>query len=177
MTRTVSGFFAFRPFSISSLSLSSLSFCALLFAAGAALADDTGDVTVRGAVPVLCDILVAAEAAASGIDNIAEGASNLHIATVTENCNNPDGYTVTVQGSNSTDHTGLFVDSVSHDEHPFTIIYNGVQAPLGGIVMDSNGAGINQSHNVEITYSSDPYLAPTAGYTYEETLTFTISAK
>ncbi len=61
----------------------------------------TGNVIMRGAVPATCDIIVTATPAASNIADLSAGESNRVIATVNENCNDPDGYRVTVVGTNS----------------------------------------------------------------------------
>lgn len=152
---------------------------ALLFAclshpAGAA---QVGTVTVNGAVPIACDVIVTPEAGASNIADISAGDTDRAIATVNENCNDPDGYTVTVVGTNSGNHTGRFVDSISADGHDFTIKYDGNAVPMGGVVTDSNAPGIGLGKTVEISYAANPNLTATTGFTYAETLTFTIAAK
>lgn len=143
----------------------------------AANAAPTGTVTINGQVPAVCDVIVTPQAGAANIADISAGDTNRVVATVNENCNDPDGYTMTVVGTNSSDNTGLFVDAVSGDTHPFTIAYDSVSVPPTGIVTDVNAAGINLDKSVQITYASDGTLTPSAGYTYAETLTFTISAK
>lgn len=140
-------------------------------------AASTGTVTINGQVPLACNVVVDDESGASNISDISAGDNDRLIATVNESCNDPDGYTVTVVGTHSGNHTGLFRDSVSNDTHPFTVKYNGVAAPSGGIVTDANAAGINLSKPVLISYASDPTLTPSSGFTYAETLTFTIAAK
>jgi len=148
-----------------------------VFVCHASQAALTGTVTINGKVPAVCDIVVTPEAGASNITNIAAGDTNRVVATVNENCNDPLGYTVTVVGTNSSDHTGLFRDSVSNDTHPFTITYNSIAVPSGGIVTNVNAAGINLNRTVSISYNANPALTPSAGFTYAETLTFTIAAK
>ncbi len=142
-----------------------------------ATAATTGQVTITGNVPIACDLLVQQEAGADNISDISAGHANRHVATVTETCNSPDGYTVTLTGSNSGDHTGMFVDFVSTDSHPFTISYNGISVPPGGVVTDSTVLTFGVQKNVDITYPADETLTGTVANTYEETLTFTISAK
>lgn len=149
----------------------------ILHASAPALAAQTGTVTINGQVPAVCDVIVTPEAAATNIADISAGDTNLVVATVNENCNNVDGYTMTVAGTNSSDHTGLFVDSVSGDHHPFTITYDNVAVPVSGVVTDMNAPGINLDKTVRITYASDGSLTPSTGFTYAETLTFTIAAK
>lgn len=147
------------------------------FIANSVQAATTGTVTVTGMVPAACDVVVTTEAGATNITDISAGDTNRLIATVNENCNDPDGYTMEMVGTNSSDHTGLFVDTVSSDSHPFTITYDSVAVPVGGVVTDASAPGIDIDRPVAITYGADGTLTPSAGFTYEETLTFTISAK
>lgn len=147
------------------------------FSVPLATAATTGQVTITGNVPIACDLLVQQEPGADDIPDISAGHTNRHVATVTETCNSPDGYTVTVTGSNSGDHTGMFVDIVSADSHPFTIRYNGISVPPGGIVTDSTGPAFGAQKNVDITYPADETLTGSVANTYEETLTFTVSAR
>lgn len=142
-----------------------------------AAAATTGQVTITGNVPIACDLVVQQEPGADNISDISAGHANRHVATVTETCNSPDGYTVTLIGSNSADHSGMFVDIVSADSHPFTIRYNSVSVPPGGLVTDSTAPTTGVQKNVDITYPADETLTGTVANTYEETLTFTISAK
>lgn len=134
-----------------------------------------GTVTLTGAVPMACDITVTTEAGASNIDDISVGDTDRVIATVNENCNDPDGYTVSVEGSNSGDHTGVFREP-GGDEHPFALKYNG-NAVSSALVTDSNAPGISLDKTVAITYGVDPTLTPTVGFDYTETLTFTVASK
>ena len=137
----------------------------------------TGQVTLTGNVPILCSLDVQQEPGAVSIPDISAGYTNRRVATVTETCNSPDGYTVTARGVNSSDHTGMFVDSVSTDSHPFTVIYDGVSAPAGGIVTNSATTAFNVVKTVDITYPANATLTGTISDTYEETLVFTIAAK
>lgn len=137
----------------------------------------TGQVTISGNVPIACGLEVRQEAGALSIPDISAGYTNRHIATVTETCNSPDGYTVTMQGVNSGDQTGLFVDSVSADSHPFTVAYDGVAVGAGGIVTSSATTAFNLVKTVDITYPANTTLTGTLTDTYEETLVFTIAAK
>ena len=142
-----------------------------------ALAATTGQVTITGSVPIVCSLEVRQESGAVGIPDISAGHTNRLVATVTETCNSPDGYTVTLRGANSGDHTGLFVDAVSADSHPFTVAYDGVTAGAGGVVTSSASIALNRSKTVEITYPANATLTGTVSDTYEETLVFTIAAK
>jgi hypothetical protein len=155
---------------------------ALLLAVGmlpvdVAVAASTGQVTITGNVPISCNLAVQQDEGAVSIPDISAGDTNRQIATVTETCNSPDGYTVTVVGTNSGDYTGLFVDSVSSDTHPFTIRYNGVAVPPGGIVTDATAPAFDVQKTVDITYAADSTLTGTVADTYQEILVFTMSAK
>lgn len=151
--------------------LASFLFCSF---AGAEAAQQ-GTVTLTGAVPMVCDITVTPEAGASNIDDISAGDTDRTIATVNENCNDPDGYTVTVAGTNSGNHTGVFREP-GGDEHPFNLKYGG-NPVSSGTVTNANAPGINLDKQVMISYGTDPTLTPTAGYQYTETLTFTVASK
>jgi len=137
----------------------------------------TGQVTITGNVPIACDLLVQQEAGAASIPDISVGHANRHIATVTETCNSPDGYTVTVTGANTGDHNGMFIDPVSTDSHPFTVDYNGVPVSPGGVVTDSVVPVFGLQKSVDITYPADETLNGTVTDSYEETLIFTMTAK
>ncbi len=142
-----------------------------------ASAATTGEVTITGNVPILCGLDVQQEAGALSIPDISAGYTNRRIATVTENCNSPDGYTVTMRGVNSGDHTGMFVDSVSSDSHPFTVAYGGATVSPGAVVTDSASIAFNLVKPVDITYPANTTLTGTLSDSYEETLVFTIAAK
>ncbi len=142
-----------------------------------AAAAPTGQVTITGSVPILCSLDVQQEPGAVGIPDISAGHTNRRVATVTETCNSPDGYTVTVSGVNSGDHTGMFVDAASSDSHPFTVAYDGVTVGPGGVVTNSASTAFNLVKPVDITYPANATLTGTVSDTYEETLVFTIEAK
>ena len=154
--------------------LLALSICSLSSPSSAAT---SGEVQATGNVPILCDLQVQQEPAATDIADISAGHASRHIATVTETCNSPDGYIVTLTTANAGDHTGLFVDAVSGDSHPFDIAYNGVAVNPGGIVTDSPTIANGVQKTVDIAYPADATLTGTVADTYEETLHFTISAK
>jgi len=150
---------------------------ALCLLSPAAAAQSAGQVTITGNVPIACSLDVQQEPGAVNIPDISAGFSNRRVATVTETCNSPDGYTVTVRGVNSLDHTGMFVDQVSSDSHPFTIAYDAVSAPPGGVVTNSASTAFGVVKPVDITYPANATLTGSLSDTYEETLVFTIAAK
>ena len=155
-----------------------LLFFSTLMLAPAAQAATTGDVLVTGSVPIACDLEVTRETGAIDIPDISAGDTDRHIGTVTETCNSPNGYTVSLVTANFvSDPQGKFVDTVSTHWHPFDIKYDGVLVDASGIVTDSSTVAVGLQKPVEITYTPNPDLAGTVTPTYQETLTFTISAK
>lgn len=121
-----------------------------------------GTVTLTGKVPQACNIIVTTEAGATNIADISQAATDVLIATVNESCNDPQGYTVSVAGTHSGDHTGVFREP-GGDEHPFTLKYGGV-AVSAVTVTDVNTPGINLKKQVRISYSTDATLTPTARF-------------
>lgn len=148
----------------------------IVLSSATAQAAQSGTVTLTGKVLQACNIIVTAASGAANIADISVGDTNRAIATVNESCNDPSGYKVEVKGSHSGDHTGLFVDTISGDSHPFSISYDGAPVTTG-IVTDVTAPGINLNKDVRISYNADAGLTPSAGFTYGETLTFTITAK
>lgn len=143
--------------------------------AGISLNAQAADITITGTVPIVCQISVAGTGN-EDIADLTQAQTDLNVATVTENCNDPDGYTVTIDPTNTTDHTGKFVDSVSGDENPFTIKYNDV-ALSGTTITDTAGTANDVDKSVKISYAANSSLTGSVSNTYAETLTFTITAK
>ncbi len=140
-----------------------------------AMAASSGSVTITGKVPINCGITVTPQSGASNIADVSQATTNLLVATVTENCNDPSGYSVSVVGTNSGTFTGLLKDSVSSATVPFTVTYNSVS--VAASVITNVALPANVTKNVQITYLATPNLTGSVGYTYAETLTFTITAK
>ncbi len=140
-----------------------------------AAAATSGALTINGKVPISCAIVVTPSAGASNIADISAGNTNLLVATVTENCNDPSGYSVSLAGANSGSYTGLFKDSVSAATVAFNVTYAG--AAVSAATVTNVAAPANTTKNVQITYAATPNLTGSVGYTYAETLTFTITAK
>lgn len=138
-----------------------------------------GEITINAKVPEDCEIMVQTAEVANGIMNLAAGAENLCVGEVCERCN--DGYTVTVvsmnNGPDSDQVSGLFRDSVSGDELPYTICYDGAEI-ASHTVTDATEATLDfVRKEVAISYPAKPELKASDGFTYSDTLCFTISAK
>lgn len=142
----------------------------------------TGSVTIEGRVPEECEILVTPDTSGQRIDNISVSTTMHLVATVTETCNRSAGYRVTVEGQNSGNNTGLFIEPTyivtdTNAQQPFTVFYNGTQVPSGGEVTNTSAPVAGATKEVRISFSNKPSLPSTSGYTYTEVLTFTMAPK
>ncbi len=162
-------------FRILSGTVALLAMVMLTLTPAAAQAATSGSVTVNGKVPVNCNISVAAASGATNIADLSAGNSSLLVATVTENCNDPSGYSVSVSGTNSGSYSGVFKDSVSGATQPFSVSYNG--SAVAASTVTNVTAPANVAKDVRISYAANSALTGSTGYTYAETLTFTIVAK
>lgn len=146
----------------------------------AVFAAKTGVLTVTGKVPESCELVVLESGNGKRILDLSKGAKDLNIGTVSEKCNDPNGYTVTIQfknGKNGKDAAGLFRDSVSRATVPFTIAYNGKKV-TDATVTDSNVRAVDFiKKDVRITYQPDATLPSSEEFTYFESMRFTIAAK
>ncbi len=140
-----------------------------------AFAASSASLTISGKVPLSCNIAVTPASGASNIADLSQGNSSLLVATVSENCNDPSGYSVSVAGANSSSFTGLFKDAVSHATLPFSVTYDG--ATVSSATVTNVTAPANTAKDVRIAYAATPNLTGSAGYTYAETLIFAITAK
>lgn len=154
-----------------------------IFLSFSSRAATVGTITINGNVPIVCEITVTSSTSGgvNGTENIGDislGGTDIAVATVNEKCNDPDGYTVTIAGTNSTDETGLLTDTVSGDTHPFSVTYDNVAVSSPTVAdVGAISTGVDTSKVVEITYAVDASLTGTVASTYTETLTFTIAAK
>jgi hypothetical protein len=140
-----------------------------------AAAASSGAVTIAGKVPLSCTLAVTPTSGASNIADLSQGNSGLLVATVSENCNDPNGYSVSVAGANSTSFTGLFKDATSHASLPFSVTYAGA-AVLSATVTNA-AAPADAAKDVRIAYAAHPNLTGSIGYSYAETLIFAITAR
>lgn len=147
------------------------------------IAGYTASITINGRVLPGCIIEIIPTGNQMNLNNIADGANDLHIADIVEKCNDNDGYTVTLKGLNSTAvsptaHTGLFEDSISGDQHEFAIKYNETEIN-NQLVTDSLSQtpteGITKTLKIDIP--QDYGLTPSVGYTYYETLLLDLTVK
>lgn len=154
----------------------SLSIVCFSMAEGWAASSPSGNVTIQAKVPLDCNILIENK---SGIliDDLSEGASDLLVAEVTEVCNDPDGYVVSVESARTGLHKGEFLEPTLNAKHEFDIYYNGSLVVVDKIAREETGVTTGTVSPVTITYLEDRTLPATAAHTYVETLKFTIAPK
>lgn len=134
----------------------------------------TGTLTLTGTVSGNVEIIVTPEAAASSLD-LLNNATDLKVATVTEKSNT--GYEVTVSSSNSAELVGQ--NAAAPDSLAYSLKYAGVVVNFtagSALITDTTsqtGAG-GVDKDLTISYTGNSNLQAD---TYEDTLTFTITAK
>ena len=147
-----------------------------------AFASKEGVLTINGKVPEACEIVVQANDVAKGILDLSLGATDLHVGSVSEKCNDSNGYMVTVQlknGVNSVEKgvSGLFRDEVSRATLPFALSYGGKMV-TESTVTDSNKPAIEFiTKDVAISYAADDTLPSSQEFSYSEQMRFVITAK
>lgn len=155
------------------ISLGVVCFC---MAEGWAASSPTGDVTIRAQVPLDCNIAIE-DKPGTLIDDLSAGATNLLVAEVTEVCNDPDGYVVSVESGRTGLHKGEFFEPTLSATHEFDIYYNGTLVDMDKIGREETSVTTGTISPVTITYLEDRTLPATAAHTYVETLVFTIAPK
>jgi hypothetical protein len=144
-----------------------------------------GSIPLSGTVGTVCSITVNQQAGATTL-TLTASQTNLLIATATENCNDHNGYFVTVMSRNAGTPAGqgkAFLGgavSGNPDKVPYTISYAGTT-----LTLDATGAargkdttfkttGQGVTSNVTITYTGVSNLGAD---TYSDTITLTIGGK
>lgn len=149
------------------LALISLLTCNYLFAA------TSGELLLRGNVPSVLSIVVTPETTATALPlDTTQG--ELKVATVTESCNSPDGYTVSIVSQNG---SNLIHENNSNSYIAYTLKYGSTQMDLtssGDSYVASNYLGTYE-RDVHISYTGTPLGSLFEG-NYSDTLTFTITA-
>ena len=160
--------------------LGAASVFALLFGSGEANAAAT--ITLTGTVPQLCSLSVNASVGAAGIA-LQTTTAALAVGSVDESCNDDIGYTVGMVSANGIT-SGMFKTGTGDATHQlvYTVSYGGVAVtPIAGFVMVTDtsarvgGTGtVNKAITIGFTAAT---AALSAGTTYTDTLTFTMTAK
>ena len=164
----------------------------VLFLFGAAVAaaqtpqtSDSGTLTLEGTVPKIVTINVSPKSVASNLD-LSTDQTDLLVATVTETSNVRAGYSVTVQSANAASQstTDPFFASTSggnSDTLSYTLKYDGDTVSFTGgsaatvtDASDKTAVG-GSTHEVRISYTGT--TKNLYADSYQDTLTFTITAK
>lgn len=144
----------------------------------------TGTVTLVGTVPGILEISIVEESVASSLDLTADE-PDLLIASITERSNKKAGYTVTLESENAVEDSSGQAhfdssDSGNTDTLNYSMTYGGAVVSLASgsaVVTDqtTKTSGTGDIKELRVSYSgSSVFLYED---TYEDTLTFTITAK
>ena len=135
----------------------------------------TASIIIRGTVPANISLTIIEEQVEF---DLTQNVNNILVATVNERSNVRNGYTVSLNSANDF----KFVGGAGDDELSYLLRYNGVELDLSIndlIITDENdrtGQGNNGiDKNLEISFSGEDYNFYEG--LYEDTLTFTITAK
>lgn len=142
-----------------------------------AFAQATGNLDLSGTVAATCNVTVTPVGGVADSLPLGAAQTDLTVASVNETCNDPDGYTLTAQSSQSSVLTPV---GTSTDSVPYSFRFGGTVSDLSGggavTVTDVNAAtgaaGVDKS--VQISYANPGFIAAD---TYTDTITFTIAAK
>ena len=153
---------------------------ALLGTAGVALAQSSGTLTIQGTVAAIANITVSPQTGYNTL-NIAGGVANQNVANITEQCNDKNGYTVTMTSLNAgASGSSLFLKDTGAgtDTVPYSLTYNSVAVSFssGSATLTSASAKTVQAGVVKalaVTIAASWVNAAT----YADTLTFTIAGK
>lgn len=144
----------------------------------------SAEIQITGMVPDETSLEVGSSAsgfsimgAQNEIQDLSAGATKKVVGTISEKSRNRNGYTVSMVGVNSGNHTGLFVDEDSGAKLPFTVFYDGVEVTDTVVINSNKRAKRAIEREISISFEADSSLPSSNGYSYKETLQFTISAK
>lgn len=145
----------------------------LVLVSSSALAATTGTLTLSGIVPAVTSIIITPAGISSALD-VSTAQTALNVATVTEDSNATNGYSVTVSSVNA--------GKLKNGTNLITYIakYNAVSFVLQAtpVTVTTQGAQtsvISVNKPVTIGYAATPFASVMQG-TYSDTLTFTIIA-
>lgn len=144
---------------------------ALPQAAGAYTNSTTGTVNVNGSVALVCSLSVSSSGATTTFSNMTQGTSNTLLGTITEICNDSNGYKVTLTTTNNENFKG----ATSSTLIPYSLTYNGssVAFSSGSATITPTGSRttpLGVSKGLTITFPAGFYTADS----YSDTLTVTM---
>lgn len=134
----------------------------------------SGIVNLNGAVALVCSISISSSGATTTFANMAQGTSATLIGTVTEICNDVNGYKVTLSTTNNANFKGSATSALI----PYTLTYNGsaVTFASGSATLTPSGSrttplGVSKALN--LTFPSGFYTSDS----YDDTLTITMTGQ
>lgn len=129
-----------------------IALAAIAAAFGAHAATDTAQLEIRGSVAVNCTIAVTPTAKATTLD-ILGGESDTLVGVVTENCNNGNGYTVSLTSNNAGQ---LLSKATGAKPYSYAARYDdGVGDIAKQIVAGRDKAFFGRSGNLSVSFSGD----------------------
>lgn len=136
------------------------------------IAATTANLQLKGNVPSVVSIAVAAETIATSLP-LDVTQNNTRIAKVTEKTNATNGYMVTVESVNK----GKLIRSGGNEQFSYILAYNGQGLNLAGPSAISYNSSVKgeQLRDVTISYTGVPSESMVAG-DYLDTVTFSIAA-
>ena len=152
---------------MSKIVLAPAAFAAALLLAGAASAQSTGSVVVKGNVPLNCTVAVTD---LNQSLNLNGGETDKQVGSIVENCNSGTGYNISLSSSNA----GQLKNSLGN-LIGYTVKYDGGAGNLGSAMQVSrNTAQFGKTSPLAVSLNgSAQYIAGN----YADTVTITIAAK
>jgi hypothetical protein len=156
--------------------------CGAALAASGSIAQaaNNNNVTIplSGTVATTCTVANNATGATTTFTDMTTGASGVLIGTVTETCNDKNGYKVTLTESNFSASSPSFKGSSTNTLIPYSLSYNGtaVNFPSSTATITPSGTqtsatGVAKALN--ITFAASLYTADT----YSDTITITMASQ
>lgn len=145
----------------------------LLTLTSASFAATSGNLILRGTVPLNLSILVTPEAVAQTLD-LTTTQSDLKVASINEKSNSKTGYKITVSSLNA----GKLKRTDGSETLTYTLKYGGSAVALASatdVVVSSSAGLANTNKDVTISYTGAATDTMVQG-TYEDTVSFTIAA-
>lgn len=157
----------------------------LVVGAASVFAADSGNITIQGTVAPVNAIVVTPVAGYNSLA-LGAGATDQQVATVNEQNNDPDGYTVTLVSANASTNTVAFLkgaDSENSQVVNYTMKY-GTASSEAAVTLVAGSAVVTSTSAASIEAGAEKSLLVSfAGAswknadTYADTLTLTIAAK
>jgi hypothetical protein len=137
-----------------------------------AFAGTTATLLLKGNIPQILDISVAAETVASNLP-LTVTQTNTKVATVTESSNSNTGYKITISSANQ----GKLVRVSGSEQFTYALAYDGSTVALSSAqtLTRSGASAVSVNKNVTVSYTGVQASSMVAG-DYTDTVTFSIAA-